>query len=108
MSAKHKVADVRSFLSVTPGPRGLKYVYIPRSRKMTRTEVRSRLRKIGVCQKKGINKKQVVFGQMESCSSFQVSLESLHLIDSIPPASNGESLETTCCTGHGLKLPCTC
>lgn len=47
-TAKQKVAAVRPFLPSTPGPKGFKYVFIPRSRKMTRVEVRSRFRHIGV------------------------------------------------------------
>jgi hypothetical protein len=48
MSLKKKMAIGRAFMSAPPGPQGFKYVYIPRSRKLTRVEVRSRLRKIGV------------------------------------------------------------
>ncbi|KAI9243224.1 hypothetical protein EDC94DRAFT_670565 [Helicostylum pulchrum] len=48
LSLKKKVAFGRPFLEQSSGPQGFTYVYIPRSRKLTRIEVRSRLRKIGV------------------------------------------------------------
>ncbi|GAA5817073.1 hypothetical protein MFLAVUS_011419 [Mucor flavus] len=47
-SLKKKVAIGRPFLEQSSGPQGFKYVYIPRARKMTRIEVRTRLRQIGV------------------------------------------------------------
>jgi hypothetical protein len=48
LSQKKKIAIGRAFMSAPSGPQGFKYVFIPRSRKLTRVEVRSRLRKIGV------------------------------------------------------------
>ncbi|KAI9245814.1 hypothetical protein EDC94DRAFT_398874 [Helicostylum pulchrum] len=48
LSLKKKVAIGRPFLEQSSGPQGFKYVYIPRARKMTRIEVRTSLRQIGV------------------------------------------------------------
>lgn len=47
-SLKTKTAAARAFMERSSGPQGFEYVFIPRSRRITRTEVRSRLRKIGV------------------------------------------------------------
>lgn len=48
ITSKQKTAAARAFMERTPGPQGFKYVFIPRSRKLTRIEVRSRLRQVGV------------------------------------------------------------
>ena len=48
-STKKRAAAARAFLSPgAKGPQGFKYVYLGRSRKINRSEVRSRLRRIGV------------------------------------------------------------
>lgn len=47
-SLKKKVAIGCPFSEQASGPQGFKYVYIPRARKMTRIDVRSRLRQIDV------------------------------------------------------------
>lgn len=41
-------AAARPFQSTTEGPKGFKYIYIGRSRKITRAETRRRFRKVGV------------------------------------------------------------
>ena len=48
-STKKRAAAARAFMSPgAKGPQGFKYVYLGRSRKINRSEVRSRLRRIGV------------------------------------------------------------
>ena len=47
-AAKQKGAAARAFKTPDDGPQGFKYVYIPRSHKMTRVEVRRRFRKMGI------------------------------------------------------------
>ena len=48
-SVKKRAAAARAFMSPeAKGPQGFKYIYLGRSRKINRSEVRSRLRRIGV------------------------------------------------------------
>lgn len=47
-SAKVKTAAARPFMEPNTGPKGFKYMFIPRAQKLTRSEVRSRLRKVGI------------------------------------------------------------